>query len=157
MKLIFHEDRKKILDLCSKIPSSIKDLAMAMDLNPGSIHNHIHKLHQAGYLEIAETREINGIIEKKYYRAAEFFNFAELKGTENTTRNKYISQDIAKESFSLLEGDRETIARITKVSLSPKHYKEARARLNDLINFLKEHHNSGDQTISLISCLGENR
>lgn len=155
MKLIFHEDRKKIIDLCGKAPSSIKDLARALNLNPGSIHNHVHKLHQAGYLEITETREINGIIEKKYFRSAEFFNFAELQGEENVTRNKFIAKDIMGEVFDLLEDDREAIARITKVSLSSKHYKEARQRLNELITYLKTHNNSGDQIVSLISCLGK--
>lgn len=155
MKLLFNEDRSAIIDLCSFTPRSIKELAQEMNLNPGSIHNHITKLFNAHYLIIAETRKINGIIEKKYLRSAKYFNFVELNGEANTIRNKHISNQIKKESFRLLENDNQTIARMTKGNLSLKNYQEARKQLTSLIEFIKDNSETGNNEISMITCLGE--
>jgi predicted ArsR family transcriptional regulator len=155
MKLLFNEDRARIVDICSLTPYSIKELAIEMDLNPGSIHNHVTKLYKANYLMIAETREINGITEKKYLRSAKYFNFAKLDGGANTTRNKHISNEIKKESFKLIENDNLTIARMTRGRLSKKNYQEARKRLYSLIEFIKDNNEVGKNKICMITCLGE--
>ncbi|MFT6069977.1 MAG: DNA-binding transcriptional ArsR family regulator [Bacteriovoracaceae bacterium] len=155
MKLFFDSDRKEIISLCSQEALSIKDLSVRMGLNPGSIHNHVTKLFKAGYLAIGETREINGIIEKKYVRSAESIDFAELKGEENTLRNKYISKTMMKESFNILENGDVFSVRLTDVKLSPKKYKEACAQLKALLKFLKDNNRSGDLEVQLVSCLGK--
>jgi hypothetical protein len=128
-----------------------------MSLNPGSIHNHVTKLYNAKYLIIAETREINGIIEKKYLRSAKYFNFANLKGEANTVRNKFISNDIKKEAFNLMENDDQTIARMTKSKLNQKNYEEARKRLYSLIEFIKDNNETDGKEISMVTCLGERK
>lgn len=155
MKLMFDDTRKEIVDQCSVEPKSIKDLSKSLDLNPGSIHNHVKKLFNAGYLQVCETRIINGIEEKKYLRSAKFFSFADLKGEENVTRNKFIAKELGKESFETLESDKLTSARITKVNLSDKNHKIAQDKLKDLIQFLTENNGTGDLSSCLTVCFGK--
>jgi predicted ArsR family transcriptional regulator len=156
MKLMFDKTRKEIVDMCSSEPHSIKELSLMLELNPGSIHNHIKKLSTAGYLRISETRLINGIEEKKYLRSAKFFSFAELKGEENSIRNKFIAKEFSKESFSILESDKCSSARITKVKLDKEKYRIAQEKLKDLIQFLTDNNGSGNLSANLIVCLGQN-
>jgi predicted ArsR family transcriptional regulator len=154
MKLIFDDTRKAIVDICGVEPHSIKELSVKLDLNPGCIHNHIKKLFNAGYLQIAETRLINGILEKKYLRSAKFFSFAELKGEENATRNKYIANEFSKDVFATLEKDRFATARRVNVQLSRENYKIAAEKLKDLIQFLSHSNGSGEINTNLLLCLG---
>ncbi len=71
---------------------SIQDLARAMGLNPGSIHNHVHKLRDAGFLEIESTRTVNGIVEKKYRRTGRFFSLFDVPAKDVAARNKGIGK-----------------------------------------------------------------
>ncbi|MBL4633317.1 MAG: helix-turn-helix transcriptional regulator [Kofleriaceae bacterium] len=92
-KLILVSDaRREIVDRCRSQALSIQDLAIAMALNPGSIHNHVHKLHDAGFLVVESTREINGITERKYRRSAAFFSLFEVAPKDVAKRNKNIAQ-----------------------------------------------------------------
>lgn len=154
MKLFFDKYRKEIIYLCSQEPRSIQDLSIKMKLNPGSIHNHVSKLFKAGYLSIGETREINGITEKKYIKSAETIDFVDLKGEENTMRNKYIAKSMGKESFNLLEYGDVSSVRLTNIKLSQSKYHEACSLLKSLLKFLKENNHSGELDVQLISCLG---
>lgn len=151
---MFNDVRKKIVDICGLNPYSIKELSIELSLNPGSIHNHVKKLYDAGYLIVHETRLINGIEEKKYIRSAEFFSFAELKGEENTTRNRYISNEISKESFITLESDKMASARMTNVKLDKEKYELAQEKLKDLIEFLTTNNGSGNKDVNFIVCMG---
>ncbi|MDD0853638.1 winged helix-turn-helix domain-containing protein [Halobacteriovorax sp. GB3] len=155
MKLMFNDTRQEIIDLCSVEPKSIKELSDHLELNPGSVHNHIKKLFNAGYLQVCETRIINGIEEKKYLRSAKFFSFAELKDEENIIRNKFIAKELGKEVFEILERDNKTSAVINKVQLSDKNHKIAQDKLQDLISFLNENNGSGEIRSSFVACFGK--
>ena len=154
MKLFFNETRRDIVNLCSLKPLSIKELSEQLELNPGSIHNHVSKLHKANYITLHKTREINGIIEKKYIKSAEFIAFADLDDEENETRNTFISQLMKKESYKMLsKGDLHSI-RINYARLDKKSYQQACKKMQDLIDFLQEKNNSGDINVQMLSCLG---
>jgi predicted transcriptional regulator len=157
MKLMFNDTRKQIIELCNNQPHSIKELSVILELNPGSIHNHIKKLSAAGYLKITETRIINGIEEKKYLKSAQFFSFAKLEGIENSTRNKFIAKEFSKESFAILEEDEQASARITKVTLDKDNFKIAENKLKELIQFLADNNGSGEIPAGLLVCFGKDR
>ncbi|QED50006.1 winged helix-turn-helix transcriptional regulator [Cytobacillus dafuensis] len=67
-KLISSPLRVKIIYLLDERPMTAKQVADELGKTAGSIHYHIQQLYNGGILEIEETRENRGIIEK-YYRA----------------------------------------------------------------------------------------
>ncbi|MEH7121675.1 winged helix-turn-helix domain-containing protein [Bacillus sp. JJ1773] len=67
-KLISSPLRVKIIYLLDERPMTAKQVADEMGKTAGSIHYHIQQLYHGGILEIAETKENRGIIEK-YYRS----------------------------------------------------------------------------------------
>ena len=154
MKLLFNDTRSRILETCSLEPHSLKEISLKMKLNPGSAHNHITKLHKAGYLTITEKRLINGIEEKKYMRSAKSFSFAELSRKDNEIRNRFISKEFSKETFSTLQKDKLASATITRVQLNKNNYSKAQKMLKDLNKFLLDNNGTGDKDVNLISCFG---
>lgn len=54
-----------------KQPWSVKMIADELGETPSKLHYHIKELEKNGILEIVDTREINGIIEKYYLPTAE--------------------------------------------------------------------------------------
>lgn len=78
-KLISSTLRVKIIYLLSEQQMTAKQVADEMGKTPGSIHYHIQQLYNGGILEITETKENRGIIEKYYRSKATHFV---LKGVE---------------------------------------------------------------------------
>lgn len=74
IKAISHPYRMDILKSFSrdiKQPCSVKMIADEMGESPSKLHYHIKELEKNGLLEVVDTREINGIIEKFYLPTAE--------------------------------------------------------------------------------------
>lgn len=74
IKAISHPYRMEILRTFSrniKQPCSIKMIADEMGETPSKLHYHIKELEKNGLLEVVDTREINGILEKLYLPTAE--------------------------------------------------------------------------------------
>jgi DNA-binding transcriptional ArsR family regulator len=67
-KLIANALRIKILHLLKEEPLTAKQVAVRLNKTPGSVHYHIQLLHKGGIVDLVETRENGGIIEK-YYKA----------------------------------------------------------------------------------------
>ncbi|MBP2241934.1 putative ArsR family transcriptional regulator [Cytobacillus eiseniae] len=67
-KLISSPLRSKIIYLLDEKSMTAKQVADEMGRTAGSIHYHIQQLFNGGFLEIEETKENKGIIEK-YYRS----------------------------------------------------------------------------------------
>lgn len=101
--LLASDDRRVIVDLCRPQAMSIQDISRALDLNPGSVHNHIHKLHEAGFLKVESTRKINGIIEKKYRRTGLFYSLFYVAPEDVEARNKTIAKIASKRAHACLE------------------------------------------------------
>lgn len=101
-KLLLSDDRREIVDRCRSRALSIKELAEAMGLNPGSIHNHVHKLYGGGFLKVESTREINGIIERKYRRTGAFFSLFTVQPGQEADRDKAIAKLASKRATSCL-------------------------------------------------------
>lgn len=73
-KLISSPLRVKIIFLLDERAMTAKQVADEMGKTAGSIHYHIQQLYNGGILEIVETRENRGIVEKYYRAKATHFN-----------------------------------------------------------------------------------
>ncbi|MCU1807775.1 winged helix-turn-helix domain-containing protein [Cytobacillus firmus] len=76
-KLISSPLRIKIIYLLAKSSMTAKQVAEELGKSAGSIHYHIQQLYKGGILEIEETKENRGIIEKYYRSKATQFNLKE--------------------------------------------------------------------------------
>ena len=56
-----------------------KQVAERLKESPGNIHYHMQKLYKADLLELVETRESSGILEKYYRSVADRFDITDLK------------------------------------------------------------------------------
>lgn len=83
-KLISSPLRVKIIYLLSRSAMTAKQVADELGKSAGSIHYHIQQLYKGGILEIEETRENRGIIEKYYRSKATQFTLNEESGQEKT-------------------------------------------------------------------------
>jgi DNA-binding transcriptional ArsR family regulator len=87
-KLISSPLRIKIIYLLAKSAMTAKQVAEELEKSAGSIHYHIQQLYKGGILEIEETKENRGIIEKYYRSRATQFN---LKGEEGKEKGESCS------------------------------------------------------------------
>lgn len=151
MKLLLSNGRKEVLDKCIDAPNSIQDLAQRLGLNPSSIHNHVKKLHAAGFLKISETRSVNGIIEKKYRATAIDFSLSpRLKAARTESMNNDMAKAIHKETLMILGKGELGHIKQHRVSLSESNLKKARSMLSDLEKFLLENHETGELIASFV-------
>ncbi|MCS0669877.1 transcriptional regulator [Cytobacillus firmus] len=86
-KLISSPLRIKIIYLLAKKAMTAKQVAEELGKSAGSIHYHIQQLYKGEILEIEETKENRGIIEKYYRSKATQFNLKEEKGQEKGSSN----------------------------------------------------------------------
>jgi predicted ArsR family transcriptional regulator len=154
MKLIFHPDRMDIVDICRREQLSIKELSIELNLNPGSIHNHVSKLLKSGYLYVAKTRQVNGITEKKYGTTSNFFSMGQLKGEAEEKKNQFVAKQISKCSYEAMAHRKEgTSVLMKRASLSEEDYDEAFAKLKDLVEFITDRNGSGDKKMCFTTSL----
>nr|WP_264740201.1 winged helix-turn-helix domain-containing protein [Cytobacillus firmus] len=81
-KLISSPLRIKIIYLLAKSAMTAKQVSEELGKSAGSIHYHIQQLYKGGILEIEETKENRGIIEKYYRSRATQFNLKGENGQE---------------------------------------------------------------------------
>jgi DNA-binding transcriptional ArsR family regulator len=154
-KLLLSDDRREIVDRCRSKAMSIQELAEAMSLNPGSVHNHIHKLHDAGFLTVESTREINGITERKYRRTAAFFSLFHVQPSQRETRNKAIAKLASKRVVSCLaQGPRPTGMFDINARVSAKELKKLGAMVEALRAAILDADGSGEIPIASFAVLG---
>ncbi|WP_235822743.1 ArsR/SmtB family transcription factor [Cytobacillus massiliigabonensis] len=105
-KLISSPIRVKIIYLLDNKAMTAKQVADEMGKTAGSIHYHIQQLFNGGILEIEETRENKGIIEK-YYRskATEFRLRDENTPDKERKRSRGTSLSLTDEEIKEFEAD----------------------------------------------------
>lgn len=57
-----------------------KQVADQLSESPGNVHYHVQKLYKGGLIELVETRETSGILEKYYCSKADRFEFDSPNG-----------------------------------------------------------------------------
>ena len=65
--------RTRILEILTGQQASVKELSEMLDLTPQVTHYHTKRLEAAGLIEIVETREVRGTLEKFYRAVADRF------------------------------------------------------------------------------------
>ncbi|MEH7344655.1 winged helix-turn-helix domain-containing protein [Bacillus sp. JJ1532] len=106
-KLISSPLRVKIIYLLDERPMTAKQVADEMGKTAGSIHYHIQQLYHGGILEIAETKENRGIIEKYYRSKATHFKLIDENAPiqEKKTRKRGSSLSLTDEELKEFEAD----------------------------------------------------
>ncbi|KAB2332054.1 winged helix-turn-helix transcriptional regulator [Bacillus mesophilum] len=99
-KLISSTLRVKIIYLLAENQMTAKQVADEVGKTPGSIHYHIQQLYNGGILEITETKENRGIMEKYYRSKATHFV---LKGVELA----YVKKGTSRTNLSLTEEEKQ--------------------------------------------------
>jgi DNA-binding transcriptional ArsR family regulator len=103
-KLISSPLRVKIIYLLAVKAMTAKQVADELGKSAGSIHYHIQQLYNGGILELEDTKENRGIIEKYYRSKATHFN---LKNGEVNAKPQQVE---SKTTFiSLTEEDRKEL------------------------------------------------
>lgn len=103
-KLISSPLRVKIIYLLATQAMTAKQVADELGKSTGSIHYHIQQLYNGGILELEETKEKRGIIEKYYRSRATHFNLKNEAG--KPVSEKVISQSTY---LTLTEEDRKEL------------------------------------------------
>jgi len=65
-KLISNAMRIKIMHLLFETPRTAKQVADLLGESPGNVHYHVQKLLNGNLVDLVETREVGGIVEKYY-------------------------------------------------------------------------------------------
>lgn len=82
-KLLQNALRIKIMHALAKDAMTSKQVADLLRKTPGNVHYHIQRLYEGGLLELADTRNVSGIVEKYYSAKASHFHFpGAAKGPE---------------------------------------------------------------------------
>lgn len=84
IKVISDPFRTKILFLFDDAmePLTVKQMAVKLEEVPSKVHYHVKELERIGVLEIVETKEKAGILEKYYLPTAETFKIERSIGTQ---------------------------------------------------------------------------
>ncbi|WP_353050071.1 winged helix-turn-helix domain-containing protein [Bacillus sp. ISL-41] len=103
-KLISSPLRVKIIYLLAMNAMTAKQVADELGKSAGSVHYHIQQLYNGGILELEETKENRGIIEKYYRSKATHFNL-------KTEEEKPVTERVMSQGtyISLTEQDRKEL------------------------------------------------
>lgn len=99
-ELLSNSIRVRIMYALKDNTLTSKQVAEYLKESPGNVHYHMQKLYKGGLLELVETKESSGILEKYYRSAADRFEIRDLKeriGVPGQTRSRLFSY------FSLTE------------------------------------------------------
>lgn len=155
--LLFSDVRLALIEHCRRTPHSIKELAQVMELNPGTIFNHIRKLHEAGLLEVVQTRQVRGIEEKKYAPTADHFDLSELAPEDLPKRNEKIAQDVKKKVKHLLtHAERPSIKHMSAYLMEEdlEYIREELERLREFAHERRRKNTAGAQKCTFLYALG---
>lgn len=104
-ELLSSSIRVRIMHVLKDNTLTSKQVAEYLQESPGNVHYHIQKLYKGGLLELVETKESSGILEKYYRSIANRFQFSGLPGhtgVPGQTRSRMFSY------FKLTESEVQT-------------------------------------------------
>lgn len=99
-------------------PLTVKQIAVELNEGASKVHYHVKELERIGVLEIVETKEKAGIMEKFYLPTAEVFKVEKSIGTPEDQQNhllagdnvfQAIKEDFARSSRLKMPGDKITV------------------------------------------------
>ncbi|MFT4412399.1 helix-turn-helix domain-containing protein [Fredinandcohnia humi] len=92
-KIIMDPRRRNIIDIASKGPITVAQMAEALNEKQSRLYYHVKKLEEAGLLTLVETRQHGNLIEK-YYQAPQQFSGFELDKTLLSEHSDTVLQQI---------------------------------------------------------------
>lgn len=128
-------------------PTTVKQIAVKLGELPAKVHYHVKELERIGVLEIVETREKSGILEKYYLPTAENFridkNYSALEGGSeelskmgNAVINTLLEEyEIFKKSAS--KNAKDANMKVGTVYLTDEEFDELDRIMNDYVNSKK--------------------
>ncbi|MBY0123027.1 winged helix-turn-helix transcriptional regulator [Bacillus sp. S/N-304-OC-R1] len=106
-KLISSPLRVKIIYLLHEHAMTAKQVADELGKTAGSIHYHIQQLYNGGILEIKETRENKGIIEKYYQAKATHFRLKDPLAPKHEIKTRKRGTSLSLSEIELKEFEAE--------------------------------------------------
>jgi predicted ArsR family transcriptional regulator len=70
LKIFADPLRQRLLQAFCCNPATIKQVAEQMEEKPARLYHHVDLLEQSGFLEIVETKQVRGTVEKTYQTVA---------------------------------------------------------------------------------------
>ncbi|WP_253701553.1 transcriptional regulator [Bacillus sp. FJAT-27445] len=140
-KLISTPLRVKIIYLLSEQIMTAKQVADELGKTAGSIHYHIQQLYKGGILELAETRENKGIVEKYYRSKATHFNLNTNDPARKGIHTKGISMEFTGDELREFEEEYDSL--LEKWLKRTVAHKEGRSSYTLSLEF-KRHLNGED-------------
>ena len=160
--------RQELLESVARLgPSSVKELAGALNRSPASLYYHLHALEKAGLVASKKWGAGEGRTDTTYEAVADRIMvdrtvrspafaraLVDLHRAALNQADREIEDALGKERIEgTKEGDAVMLLRLTSC-LSSTDAREARRRLRDLARFLSDHaEEGGDETLSLTAAL----
>jgi predicted transcriptional regulator len=92
-KVFSHELRMQIIKcFLNEQPRTAKQIADELEMPASKVHYHVIELVKAGLLELVETRENSGIVEKYYLPVAKTFSISINLNKDEITDDKFVPQ-----------------------------------------------------------------
>ena len=145
--------RLRIIDLLQGHPMTVTQLGEIMGMAPAKVHYHVRELEKVGLLQLVETREKGGILEKYYSPIAK-----DLSVSKNLFLNVPPDESLAATSSwfeqikdGFLQALRSALARkdeepnlmlaFTHVHVTPEEYQQLGKQIYELIRPYESHRN----------------
>ncbi|WP_053364839.1 winged helix-turn-helix domain-containing protein [Bacillus sp. FJAT-27245] len=135
-KLISTPLRVKIIYLLCEEAMTAKQVADELGKTAGSIHYHVQQLYKGGILDLVETRENKGIIEKYYRSKATQFNLNTNDPERKGIRTKAISLEFTDEELADFEEEYDNL--LEKWLKKTVAHKEGRTSFTLSLEFKKD-------------------
>jgi DNA-binding transcriptional ArsR family regulator len=77
LRLLSDPLRLRLIEELGVAPTTVKELARAMDMKPNRLYYHVNLLEEHGLVRVTQTRIVSGIVERTYALVAKHFAVSE--------------------------------------------------------------------------------
>ncbi len=77
LRLLSDPLRRALIEKLGEGPTTVKQLARAMDMKPNRLYYHVNLLEDHGLVRVTQTRIVSGIVERTYALVARRFSVSE--------------------------------------------------------------------------------
>ncbi len=149
LKALGHVMRTRIVTLLLDRTASVSQLADALEAPVGTVGHHLGVLEDAGLVEVVTTRQVRGIVEKRYGRTARLF-LLDHPAPEGAEFALGVLDEARAEAVVDLERDLVPAAAIAYTRLPPERVAAFGERLKELIDEFRLEPAEGDTTWALV-------
>jgi len=77
LRLLSDPLRRGLIEKLGEAPTTVKELARAMEMKPNRLYYHVNLLEDHGLVRVTQTRIVSGIVERTYALVARRFAVSE--------------------------------------------------------------------------------